>query len=119
MPHKTKTKLTAQEMVDRRRNGDTLGAIAEQAGICPTRVSQVVRRTAPELGRRMRRKMNKKEFTGVDLDVAVKDALRLHVKERGISISSFIAGAVEEKLTALGVRIIRTPINRGEPLPFE
>jgi len=113
-----KAKLNSDEMVALRRGGRTLEDIARIAGVCPTRASQIIRKVAP--GERWTvKKSNPKEFIGAKLNADVKAALKLHVKETGQSISAFIGDAIEEKLTRLGVVIPRTPINRGEPLPFE
>jgi hypothetical protein len=119
-PPRRKSLLSPEEMLAMRKNGATYKKISERAGIGPMRISQIVRRLDPTVksGEKMNRKAIK-EFVGADIDPAVKDALREHVSDTGSSISAFVAEAVEEKLKALGVAIVRTPVNRGEPLPFE
>jgi hypothetical protein len=119
MPHKTKIKITPEEMVNLRREGATLEEIASRAGVCPTRAGQIVRRLAPGIRKQMAKRNRSKEFTGADIDIAVKDALREYLRNFGGSISTFVAEAVEEKLKLLGVEIHRVPMNRGEPLPFD
>lgn len=57
-------------------------------------------------------------FFGGHLKQSVKDALKQYAKEHNISMSSFMAQAIEEKLKAEGVVIIEQPIYSGEPLPL-
>jgi hypothetical protein len=120
-------KLAVSEVVARWKEGETFASIAKNAGVSRAWVAKLVYRVATEEERKARAELiakrdsisSPREFTGVILDEGVKDALRIYAQTKRISMSKFIAEAVEEKLDDLGVEIVRVPEYKGEPLPFE
>ncbi len=116
-----KIKLQPEELFALWDDSVPLKTIGFLAGVKPTRVSQILQKWFPEELEMRRRTKHRilKEFTGTELELGVKEALRTYTKAEHVSISQFVAQAVEEKLAALGVEIHREPPYTSEPLPFE
>jgi hypothetical protein len=120
-----KMKLTLEEVIARWRAGESCALIASDSDVTRAWISHLVKRHATPEDYEQRRVIMApkssyaKEFAGAILDEGVKEALRNYTTEKGISMSGFIAEAIEEKLDDLGVEIIRKPVYKGEPLPLE
>jgi predicted metallo-beta-lactamase superfamily hydrolase len=83
------------------------------------RVRQIVKETVGEdpMAKVVK---TRKVFAGINLDPALKEAVKRYAKESGMSMSECISRVVEEHLKAMGIAVIKEPVNRGEPLlPFE
>lgn len=93
--------------------------IADMTNLSAARIWQILDVAGVREGNRIKPMYGERHMTGMLLTRKMKDVIKEQAKLERKSLSQFCVEIIETELKSRGVEIPQTPIDRGDPLPFE